>query len=265
MKILITGGNGYIGKSLYGFLSQKDNVNVSIHVRDMFDLTNSREVSTFLKDKQYDIIIHTAAVGGSRLKPDTADVLYQNTLSFYNLYENRNYFKNLITFGSGAELSAPEAPYGLSKRIISNIIRSTPGFYNLRIFAVFDKNELPTRFIKSCIINYISKKDLFIHQDKLMDFFSMHDLQELVWYYITQPWQKLPFNINCVYERKAKLTDIANFINTLDTHKCEINIQEKGTGSSYIGNANSTLELEYKGLYPSIVEMYDFLKKEIYA
>jgi GDP-L-fucose synthase len=225
----------------------------------MFDLTDREATKLFLEEKQFDVVIHAAASGGSRLKPDTSDILYENLLAFQNLYCCRDHFKKLITFGSGAEINNPSSPYGLSKSMIANITKNTPGFYNLRIFAVFDKDELSTRFIKSCITNYIKGEEITIHRNKLMDFFGMSDLHELVWYYISEPWQNLKFTVNCTYEDKTSLLDIANFINTLDTHKCQIKVKDTTEGNNYISSVYDMPNLKYKGLYQCITEMYNQL------
>ena len=87
---------------------------------------------------------------------------------------NKNRFGQLISFGSGMELNNPTDPYGLSKRIIWDIIKNDPKLNNIRIFGVFDENELPTRFIKTNLNNYINKKPLIIHQDKQFDFIYMN-------------------------------------------------------------------------------------------
>ena len=54
IKILITGANGYIGKSLYNSL--KDKYEVFKLTRDICDLTNSENVNQYFKDKQFDYV-----------------------------------------------------------------------------------------------------------------------------------------------------------------------------------------------------------------
>ena len=149
MNILITGGNGYIAKSLAKGLNQH---NITTITRQDFDLTDIESTNKWFKNKYFDVVIHTAVKGGSRLKQDTGDTFYQNLQMFYNLYYNKHCFGKFIHFGSGAELNSPTDPYGLSKKIINELIKPEPGFYNIRIFAVFDENELDTRFIKTNIL-----------------------------------------------------------------------------------------------------------------
>ena len=250
MKILITGGNGYIAKSL---ASKLDNT-VSITRKD-FDLTDRKATNDWFCNKYFDVVIHTAVKGGSRLIKDGADVCYQNLQMFYNLLNNKHCFNKLIHFGSGAELGMPTDPYGLSKNIISRIIDSEPNFYNIRIFGVFDENELNTRFIKNSIKCYINKQPIEIHQDKLMDFFYMEDLIKLVKHYIKCN-KSLPKNAECIYDACIKdyLSDIASVINNLSNYKVKINIGE-GKGKNYVGD-NNPLNIKWIGLEQGIKRTY---------
>ena len=144
---------------------------------------------------------------------------------FYNLLANQDKFGQLISFGSGAELNYPTDPYGLSKNIINRIIQNEAKLNNIRIFAVFDENELDRRFITPNIKRYINKQPLIVHQNKLMDFFYMEDLVSVVEYIMFNPQVK---EIDCTYPLSYSLYDIASFINELSDHKCEIKVEQKG-------------------------------------
>ena len=257
MKILITGGNGYIAKGL--FKSLKNNYDVTSISRDNFDLTNYQELNSFFQNKYFDLVIHCAIVGGNRLKKDSYTQTDNNLKMYYNLLQHKDlYFSKLIHFGSGAEIYAPDTPFGISKKIISKSSLEIKNYYNIRIFGLFDENEWETRFIKSNIKRYINKKPIIIHQDKRMDFFYMKDLISLVKYYINN--DNLPKEINCSYGDPIKLSDIANIINNLDDHKVDIIFENKGYGFDYYGPPNNLLD--YIGLEQGIKEMYDIIKNE---
>ena len=83
MKILITGGNGYIAKSLYESL--KDKYNITAIGRKNFDLTNYKLLDSYLKHTYFDVVIHCAVTGGSRLKIDTFGDMDNNLKMYYNL------------------------------------------------------------------------------------------------------------------------------------------------------------------------------------
>lgn len=254
MKILITGGNGYIAKSLYNSLKNKHNV--TCITRQDFDLTNSFETTKFFSNKYFDVVIHTAVVGGSRLKPEDSSIIDQNLQMYYNLLSCKNKYNKFIHFGSGAETYL-DTPYGWSKNIIYKSILEKENFYNIRIFGVFDENEWETRFIKTNIKRYINREPIEIYQNKHMDFFYMEDLVSLVEFYILN--ENPPKEIDCVYPESKTLHHIANVINKLDGYKVEIKINEPELGKEYIGKFTN-LGLEYIGLEQGIEIVYNKLK-----
>jgi len=256
MKILITGGNGYIAKSLHSVL--KDKYNVTFITRQDFDLTDSFETLKYFSNKYFDVVIHCAVSGGSRLKQETWSDMDSNLKMYYNLLNCKDKFNKLIHFGSGAETNSPESPYGLSKRVIAKSMLEQDNFHNIKIFGVFDENELDTRFIKGNIKRYINKEPILIHQDKHMDFFYMKDLISLVDYYINN--DNLPKQIDCSYVGLYKLSKIADMINNLDDYKVDVIIENKGMTLSYYGVAN--VLIDFIGLKEGIKEVYNKLKNE---
>jgi GDP-L-fucose synthase len=256
MKILITGGNGYIAKSLHDTLKNK--YNVTSITRQDFDLTDSSETLKYFSNKHFDIVIHCAVSGGSRLKPDSWNDMDSNLKMYYNLLSCKDKFTKLIHFGSGAETNSPESPYGLSKRVIANSILEQKNFYNIKIFAVFDENELDTRFIKGNIKRYINKEPIIIYQDKWMDFFYIKDLISLINYYINN--DNPPKQIDCSYDKLYKLSNIANIINSLDDYKVTIKIEQEGMDLPYYGIAN--ILLKFIGLEQGIKNIYNKLKNK---
>lgn len=256
MNILITGGNGYIAKNLYEGL--KDKHKITTVSRDDFDLTDRTLTDKFFEGKYFDVVLHTAIAGGSRLRKDTEDVLDENLIMYYNLLANESRYKKFISIGSGAELFAQQEPYGLSKHVINYSMKNKTNFYNVRIFAVFDENELESRFIKSSILKYLNDQPIEIHQNKLMDFFYMKDLIRLMEYCISA--EDLPKEINCSYRNIYHLKDIARIINTMDDNKVPVNVVNKKEGVGYVGTFTN-LGIDYIGIEQGIENVFNELKK----
>ena len=154
MRILITGKNGYIAKSLANNLKNHFDFTypsfMAVCGKDDFDLTNRKDTTNwFRKYGYFDVVIHTAINGGSRLKKDDNNVLANNLKMFYNLLANKNRFGQLISFGSGMELNNPTDPYGLSKKIIWDIIKNDPKLNNIRKYA--DSLESKREYISSVL------------------------------------------------------------------------------------------------------------------
>jgi GDP-L-fucose synthase len=255
MRILITGGNGYIAKSITNSLWEKHHI--LSPGREELDLLDSKSVDTFFEGKYFDVVIHTATVGGSRLKEEDETVSFYNLIMFYNLIRKKQQFNKLISFGSGAEFNTAYTPYGFSKKIINKLIHKHDNFYNLRIYAVFDEKEKDTRFIKSNIQRCIDNKPMVIHQDKLMDFIYMPDLISIVKYYITH--MDLSKEVDCIYDDTVSLSNIAKQINNLSVNKVPINIEDPLPGQNYIGTYNK-LPIAFIGLEQGIKNVYNKLK-----
>ena len=254
MKILITGGNGYIAKSLYNCL--KNEYEITSINRKNFDLTNYHSTCEWFQEREYDVVIHTAIRGGNRLVLDDQSVVTDNLQMYNNLKANRHQFGRLLSFGSGAEIFAPDSFYGASKKTIADAIQETSNFFNLRVFAVFDKNELETRFIKANIKRYLQKTPMIIHTDKVMDFFYMDDLVKLVKFYVTE--KTPPKTINCSYKQKYTLSNIADIINNQGQYKVPVIIENKNKLEFYCGESHN-MPIKTTGLEWGIYTVYNSL------
>ena len=272
-KILITGSNGYVARNLAKQLFDYD---LTLTNRSNLDLLDSKSVKEFFEHKYFDVVIQTATSGGNRLKEDNSNVFFENCTIHQNILENACSFDKYISFGSGAELDRrydidptvdiksafPIDPYGMSKNFIAKSGILYPNFHNVRIFNVFNEDELPSRMIKANILNYINKKPIIIHQDKWMDFFYMNDLCEVIKFIIeSNSNQKI---INCSYKDKYKLSAIAEIINQLSTHKVDIMINSSSFGLNYYGDYNLHLfDVDLAGLHLGITNTYNKLRNEL--
>jgi nucleoside-diphosphate-sugar epimerase len=231
---------------------------------------NLANLENFFNDKNFDLVINCATSGGNRLQQDDSNWVYENCLMVNNLLKNENKFKKIIHFGSGAELDRtqningddlfqrfPTDPYGLSKSMIAKSFFYHSKFYNLRIYNVFNENELTTRMIRGNILKYLSGDDIEIHQNKYMDFFHIDDLAKVIEFYLSK--SNLPKVIDCCYEKKHTLTDVANFINNLSDKKSKILLYDKNMGLSYCGSFRTikSLNIKVSNLHDSIQKVYD--------
>ena len=198
MKVCVLGANGFIGKNL---LRDTDWVGVT---REELDLIDQKEVENYFKEHQYDVVIHCAVVGGSRLRPDNGEVLYKNLLMFENVV--RAFKGKILYFSSGAALRGdpPTDPYGLSKWLIEKRMETLPNSHILRIWGCYGPGELPTRFSAVC------KREghIVIDQDKYFDFIDVEDVKKIVQEYVSSKW-KMPKCCNLVYPEKLLLSQWA--------------------------------------------------------
>jgi nucleoside-diphosphate-sugar epimerase len=197
MKVCVLGSNGFVGSNLL-----KD-TNWNGVTRRELDLTDQHAVEKHFNEHKYDVVIHCAVVGGSRLKPDDGDVAYKNILMFENVV--RVFKGKLIYFSSGAALrgNPPTDPYGLSKWIIDKRIETIPNAYSLRIWGCYGPGELPSRFSAVC------KREghVVIEQDRYFDFIDIEDVRKIVKEYVNG--NKIKKECNLVYPEKLLLSQWA--------------------------------------------------------
>ena len=274
MKILITGGNGFVGRNLVKAL-EKD-YDVFSPTSSQLDLTDEKSVEEYLRNKFFDVVIHCAIKGGRRNVEDSAFTLQDNLKMFFNLMNNRSRFDRFINFASGADFdktkninmmhhnleeSYPIRPYDMSKNIISRVLKDCQRCYNFRIYGVFGIDEAEDRFVTSNIKRYKNQESIKIHQNRYWDFFYIKDLVNIVKYYIDNPKYDLDNEMDLVYQDLLSLKDIAETINNLDRHKVKIKIDNNTRDLDYLGNKNYgiNLSIELIGLKKGLEEIYNAL------
>ena len=268
MKILITGGNGNIAKIIKNNLSSEfDITNLS---RAELNILNYKDIENYLNNNQYDILVHTAILGGRRTKEENGEVTHLNLLMLENLLKFSDKFKMIINFDSAAIydrstdilnrkeeqiLTVPSDYYGFSKYVIYQRSLMYDNFYNFRIFNIFHTNEEPERFIKSCFLAKQNNKDVIIFEDKYFDFVYESDFIKIIKYYFDNfnSKEKLYKTINICYNKKFKLSEIANII---INNSLQIKIIKSESSNNYSGDSEliSKLNLELMGLENSLIE-----------
>jgi len=191
MKILITGGSGFIGNHLTSVLSKKHQVSVldinSSNVDTPFikaDIHNLSEIRDAVKD--FDVVIHLAAlVGVENSENDpikTLDFNINGTRNILDACVSNNIGK--IIFSSSSEIygqplsvpineSDPKIPittYGISKLAAEEYVKSYSkkhgiNYTILRFFNVYGPNQ-SLNFVMSRFINLaLQHKPITIHGD----------------------------------------------------------------------------------------------------
>lgn len=274
MRILVTGGNGFIGKEIIEFLGDKHKI-VYPTSKDL-DLTNQSKVDLFFRNKYFDWVIHCAVKGGRRISNDEPEVFTSNMLMFINILRNSSNFKYLINFSSGAEYdrskcflkdkvsiesSFPLDYYGLSKNLISRIVNRNPQVVNMRLFGVFGVNEDDHRYIKTIYKKIKSNEEIVIFNDIYFDFFFIDDLLNVVNHYIDNFNENSPKDLDLVYQKKFQLSEILELVALKIKEDYDVNIINE-TGNSYTGSYSNYLsKIKLVGLDGGIDTTLDLLNK----
>lgn len=218
MKPCVLGSNGFIGRNLVRDLGA-----TAISHQDL-DLTDRAAVDSFFENNNFDLVIHCAAVGGSRLAKDDEKVFKNNVLMFENVARHAAKFKRLVWFSSGAALCAPETPYGRAKQECEILSRAVPNCQVFRIYGCYGPDEPSTRFISSCLSGQVK-----IHENKYFDFFWVGDIHKVVTNFTKCDGQVR----DLVYETKRTLAEVAR-LNA-------ISAEDTPLGLSYIGEFNEEI------------------------
>lgn len=253
MKILVTGGNGYVSRNIANKLRNVGHDVLSPY-RQELDMTNVDDVKRYFDINQPEAVVHSASTGGYRDKPDTYEVLVANVKMFESLKQVVTPPIPVVLYTSGADFDRrksiddvfegdvfkryPIDPYGLAKNlIVRQILQEGSELRNMnivRIFAVFNEDEADVRFIKQSILNVKAGLPITIHQNRKMDFIYMDDLFTLTENLLIRPrWYK---HINASYRQKVTLLDIANLICKYTSHlNPKIEVKDETMGLAYSG------------------------------
>jgi GDP-L-fucose synthase len=256
MKILITGGNGNIAKMIKRNLSTSYEItNLS---RNDLNVLHLKEIEEYLNQHSYDILVHTAILGGRRTKEENGDVTHNNLVMLENLLKFADRFKMIINFDSAAIydrstdilnrkeedlFTIPTDFYGFSKYVIYKRSLQYSHMFNFRIFNIFHSQEEPDRFTKSCFLAKRKGTQVTIFEDKYFDFVYEDDFIRIIDYYfknIDHP-EKLEKTLNICYPEKYKLSEIAKMI--LDNQEDQIQIIKENSQNNYSGDGEKMKQM----------------------
>jgi len=260
-KILITGGDGFLGKS---FVEKLDgDYDITSCNRALLDLTDSVAVSAFLKDQQFDVVIHTATYDAApKDSPkDRNKVLENNLTMFFNLARCKADFGKMLYFGSGAEFSrdkwipdmsesyfdkfVPTDQYGLSKYVMTQHALTTDNIFNLRLFSVFGEyDDWRYRFISNTCCHAVMDRPITVHQNARADFLFIDDLVSIVQWFMDNKPKYQTYNVcsGNTYE----YVSLANIISEIAHNKTDVAVNNIEIRKEYSGD-NSRLVEELGG------------------
>jgi len=208
-RVLITGGNGFIARSLSeSFPSWYE---IDRFGRDELDLLDSTSVESLIKEKIYDVVIHAATYDAApRFSTKDPSLVLQNNLKmFFNISRCADHFGKMIYYGSGAEFgrenwnpkmqetyfdqNVPTDPYGLSKYIMTKHTLSSKNIYNLRLFGVFGEyDDWRYRFISNACFKSVLNKPISYRKNVFFDFLYIKDLVKITeWFVENSPSPKV--------------------------------------------------------------------------
>jgi GDP-L-fucose synthase len=276
MKILVTGGNGFIGKNIKeSYLAQKYSIVAPSRLE--LDCSDDKSVEAFFKKHSFDVVIHSAAKAGHRNAADTSNLFLTNSRMMFNLLKHQNSWGKLLNMGSGAIYDMqnyipkmpetyfgtyiPKDEHGYNKYILGKLLPSLNHVYDFRIFGIFGKYEdYAIRFISNAICKSLFDLPITLRQNKKFDYLYINDLMPILEHFIENNPTEKAFNITP--DHSVELLKIAELVKTISQKDIEIKVAQDGLGLEYSGD-NSLLRKEipnfqFTPIEDSISELYDW-------
>lgn len=277
MKILITGGTGFIAGHLFDFLKNAHTV-VSLGSKEL-NLLDHAAVYDFIKRGRFDVVLHTATYDAApkHSTKDKTKVLENNLRMFFNLVSCGNNFGKMIYFGSGAEFgrenwmpkmketdfgkNVPTDQYGFSKYVMTKHAESSDNIFNLRLFAVFGKrDDWRVRFISNACCHAVLGMPIPIEQNKFFDFLYVDDLVKIVSWFIENKPRHHTYNV-CT-GKTADFKTVAEKIVEISGKRLDIAIKTGGPGKEYSGDNSRLLNelgnFKFTPLCSAVKDLYEW-------
>ena len=279
MNILLTGSGGFIGQNLKNYL-EKD-YKLLCPRSYQLDLTDKIQTKNYLSDRNIDLIIHCASVGGARGVSDKNTTIEDNLMMVENLLEYKGKNCKLILFGSGAMYGKtrnlhkvkedeigkfePEDLYGKSKMMIAQKIKNREDVVCLNIFACYGYGEKESRFPSYAIECVLNNKPIIINQNVIFDYLFVEDMQRIVKHFIFN--NPVSGNIiNITPNESVSLYDIANIVNGFESNKVDIKIANQEMNFEYTGDnlrlRENIPDIKFTSIESGLKKLYNY-KKEI--
>lgn len=256
MKILVTGGSGFIGRNVAEYFRNRHEVFVPTHAE--LELTDEAAVRTWLRDHPVDAVIHGAVRPGHRNAVDPSGQLWTNLRMLFNLTRNQDRVGRLVFLGSGAvydvrqslvhvaetffDTHVPADEHGFSKYVIAKHIEELVAAgrldaVELRLFGVYGKYEdYSIRFISNAVCKVLSGLPITLRQNRRFSYLFIDDLMPVLDWSLESHPQHSAYNV--VPPWTDDLYNLAVTIRSRCEKDLPIRVAQEGFGLEYSGDSS---------------------------
>jgi UDP-glucose 4-epimerase len=273
VKILVTGGSGFIGRNLAEQYGERHEVLAP--GRASLDLLDAEAVRAYLERNRFDAVIHSATDRANRALGSSPDLLDRNCRMFFNLARNRQAFGRLLFLSSGAvydrahwrprllesdfDSHVPADDYGFSKYVCARAVAAMDRVFELRLFGVFGPHEdWRVRFLSNACCRALWNLPVVIRQNVFFDYLDVDDLARILECFCTKALLHRHYNI--CRGLAVDLKTLAEKVVAASGKPLDIKVRGEGLGCEYSGdNARMLSEIpdfRFRDMDESIERLY---------
>lgn len=273
LNVLITGGNGFMGRNLVAAWAGR--YNVCAPDSRQLNLLDDRAVADYLRAHRFDAVVHTATTRCTRRLAPGPELLSHNLRMYFNLARHQQLFGKMLYYGSGSEYGRqgmpprvtendfdariPDDAVGLSKYVCAQHALASERVYDLRLFGVFGPYEAwDVRFISNACCRVLHGLPIVIRQDVRFDYLHVNDLIALTGWFLHHEPEGHAYNL--CHSRTYLLSELAAMVADVSGLRPRIVIRSPGLQPEYSGSNRRLLaevgDYRFQGMGTAIRELY---------
>ena len=253
MRVLVSGGSGFIGRHIARGLAARHEVLAPTHAE--LDLTDADSVWRWLRAHEVNAVVHAAVKPGHRNALDLAALCETNLRQFFSLVRCRAAFGRFVVLSSGAaygvqrplsgvredEFGAvvPSDSHGFSKYVEALVLAGDDNAVELRPFGVYGPGEdYAIRFISNACCRALAGLPITLRRDRRFSYVWVEDLAAVVEYALADRQDEpLPAGAyNVTPAAPVRLLDVAQMVVEASGKRVPIVVAAEGMGLDYYGD-----------------------------